>query len=395
MASEETIYDILKERQVEHEWYRGFEERAVTARFDLSVQSELEAAKLHFGEFGLVVVANAIGADDVCKTLNEIWTSDTLLGGSGSVKDDEESWEDDMFRASSGTGFLSSRNEWQDRMCHVNRQNVNVVDAFRHIVFGGDERLVVRLDRFGCMRPTRKGPLLSRDRPEWMTRESWLHVDQNFYSEPEFCRVQGLIMLADHTPVSGGFCAVPGFHRHYAQWADDHPPSLTGVSKSRVPFPIDEEHSADVHKRIAPVCGRAGDLVIWDSRVAHASYPNVGTQFRFVQYVTFERAPPRGEAIAFQQRFNTVLDRQASTASFVDVISERGMQLYGLARYDDDEQPNAAGTLRAKLLARVVGDNQLLALKLVGAAEDLEASGDPIGATALYRKAYRLYPGLI
>lgn len=45
------------------------------------------------------------------------------------------------------------------------------------------------------MRPTtniqlKDGSIIQR--PEWRTKQSWLHWDQNPWSEPNFCRIQVL-----------------------------------------------------------------------------------------------------------------------------------------------------------------------------------------------------------
>jgi ectoine hydroxylase-related dioxygenase (phytanoyl-CoA dioxygenase family) len=58
------------------------------------------------------------------------------------------------------------------------------------------------------------------DRPDWQTRSEFVHWDLNPWSELDFCRVQGVVAVSDHTATSGGFHCIPGFQHKLAEWAD-------------------------------------------------------------------------------------------------------------------------------------------------------------------------------
>lgn len=85
----------------------------------------------------------------------------------------------------------------------------------------GREDLVVKLDRYGLMRPTvfvgDDGAMVRRT--EWRTAGKWIHWDQNPWEEPDFARIQVVLAISDHRTDTGGFQCVPGFTRHWRAWA--------------------------------------------------------------------------------------------------------------------------------------------------------------------------------
>ena len=57
------------------------------------------------------------------------------------------------------------------------------------------------------------------DHPEWATAEGFVHWDANPWAEPNFARMQGILLLSDHRETSGGFHCIPGFHTVYQEYA--------------------------------------------------------------------------------------------------------------------------------------------------------------------------------
>jgi hypothetical protein len=99
----------------------------------------------------------------------------------------------------------------------------------------------------------------------------------------------------------GGFCCVPGFHCGLDAWIaqqpadrDSHAPDL-----SRLPEGY----------QVTPIPMKAGDLVIWDRRLAHGNGCNTGTRPRLAQYITM--FPASNDEAARQERIACWRDRHA------------------------------------------------------------------------------------
>ena len=101
----------------------------------------------------------------------------------------------------------------------------------------------------------------------WSTRRAleWLHVDQGS-TKRGMAGVQGALLLWDQDASSGGFVCVPRSHERHAILVPEH------RRKDFVQFtPSDARLDGLGAARL--ICARAGDLVLWDSRLVHASEP--------------------------------------------------------------------------------------------------------------------------
>mmetsp|Transcript_2421 Transcript_2421/g.5615 ORF Transcript_2421/g.5615 Transcript_2421/m.5615 type:complete len:410 (-) Transcript_2421:35-1264(-) len=273
--------------------------------FDLEDEEEYEQ---HFREHGFVVVRGVLDSARVSETVDELWESPSLLGGYAGLKRDEPStWGGDAWPAGC-RNFLDPLDPCAEVQSWRNRVDPAVVSVFerlwRGLRFDGeredeepDGRLVVSVDRFGVMRPTRlpalgpEGNTTWHERPEWRTSRNWLHWDQNPWASPGFYGIQGLLGLSDNAATSGGFVTVPGFHRQFAQWAREHPEgSVKRVTAKTVPFPVPLDDA--VQNRRVKILVPRGGLLAWDSRMPHESFPNEDGSWRLVQYVTFKRLLP-------------------------------------------------------------------------------------------------------
>jgi hypothetical protein len=229
--------------------------------------------------YGVVVVHNVLNADAIQQSIDAIW-SNPELESRGVVRENPQTWNNFWPRDGriERKGWIESGDtmlcpcSWRNRF-HPNVQRVFQA-IWRHKLRRHDVDLRVKTDRYGVMRP-----LLT---PEWRTDEGWLHTDQNPKLEPDFVRVQGILTFTDSTPETGGFICVPGFHNaEYADYCRRNP-----IDDDVCMLP-DEERAAVEH-RAEKVCARPGSLLVWDSRLPHANYPNDSkTRFRMVQYVTY------------------------------------------------------------------------------------------------------------
>lgn len=108
--------------------------------------------------------------------------------------------------------------------------------------------------------------------PSWMPYSEGLHIDQNPFTKPNRCCVQGMVPLQDVTEATGGLEVVPGSHLPEAKerFKKNHMHCKQSVSDwcvLRIKSPEDENPLL--------LKAKAGDLILWDSRLLHGG--KVGT----------------------------------------------------------------------------------------------------------------------
>ena len=144
-----------------------------------------------------------------------------------------------------------------------NRQDPRVVAPFAQLL--GTDRLWVSMDRAGFKPPR------SKRHPDHR-QETNIHWDADPRT-PEI-PLQGLIYLTDVAVGDGGFECVPSIYREVDKFLAIQPPN--------------KELQPDIGAHgIVEVPGRAGDLVIWSTRLPHRGGINRGTRPRVAQYLTY------------------------------------------------------------------------------------------------------------
>jgi hypothetical protein len=249
-----------------------------------------------------------------------------------------------------------------------------------------------RLGRWGVMRPT----LLPGGRPEWGTETGWLHFDHSVYARPRFNHIQALLTLTHQTAASGGLLAVPGFHRRFCAWRDTHPVGSVLTDAGRVvdaafgaqcpfPFPRDDPAYSEALRIVAP----AGSLVLWDSRIPHANFPNSsGTELRVVAYLHVSRLLARAPPVASLGPSGRVIpakeadsDCQAAAAS----AAATGVALGSDDASSDEADVRAALRDRALLLQRRWLVNEAL---IASGTAALAVDASALGSTAAAARAF-------
>lgn len=244
--------------------------------FDVSQMKEIED---FFDQHGLVVIKNVLNQREIQSSIDAIWNRPELESR-GVRKNDPITW--DRCWPKDGhierKGWISSADTVFCLSAWCNRFHPNVVQTFtelwRHINGGQNIPLVVKLDRYTVMRPLIK--------PEFQTDQGWLHTDQNPKLEKDFCRVQGILTFTDSNDQGGGgFTCVPGFHKEWKAYCEKYP-------NDDDVCPIPQELENELNQRAEKIYARAGSLIIWDSRLVHANFPNNSpNKWRFGQYITF------------------------------------------------------------------------------------------------------------
>lgn len=207
----------------------------------------------HWHDHGWVAVHDAVAPDARLAAEQAIWDF------TGARPDDPDSWYVPNER-----GIMLQL--FQHPAFEANRRSPRIHKAFAQL--WGTADLWPTTDRGGFNVP---------QRPGWMFRGPHLHWDTSLALPIPF-ETQGILYLTDTAANQGAFTCVPGFHRRIEGW-------LAGLPAGADPREQDLRALGAV-----PIAGRAGDLVIWDSRLPHGSSPNDAQRPRIVQYINMRPA---------------------------------------------------------------------------------------------------------
>jgi hypothetical protein len=210
-----------------------------------------------FRENGYVILHDAVPPENLQAVV------DAVFGFLEMDPDDPEDWYRPPHRTNGMVEIYQHQALWD------NRQYPRVHEAFSEIY--GTEKLWVSEDR-ACMKPP-----MHPAHPDY-DHKGFTHWDVDTSKLPLPFRVQGVLALTETTPDMGGFQCVPGFHRDLAAWIATQP-------ADRNPYHPDLAALPD-GMRVTPIYMRAGDLLIWDTLLAHGNGHNVSKEPRLAQYIT-------------------------------------------------------------------------------------------------------------
>jgi len=238
---------------------------------------------------GYIVVKQAVPREQALATADFIW------GFEEKDPQDSSTWytaprAEMQMKELVNTGMVECYNHqhlWN------NRQMPRVYDAFVDI--WGSEQLWVTIDRANLNFPIRPGHAY----------QAFIHWDYDPDTKP--VNVQGVLALADQTDERmGGFQCIPELYRDFEQWKLSQPadrnrfmPDTTGFTPVKVPL-------------------EAGDLLIFNSLLAHGIRANHGDKVRIAQYISMMPAQVDNEPL-----------RQWRIASWRDRIAPEGYAFPG------------------------------------------------------------------
>jgi hypothetical protein len=154
------------------------------------------------------------------------------------------------------------------------RQHPNLHRVFATL--WGTSALLVTLDSCRFTPPWRPGFAEPGD----------IHWDHDPWN-PKFSSIQGVVALTDTAVDQGGFRCVPSLLHDRGAWP----------KHSHVDADGEEDWLADVEAReIVHVPARAGDLIVWNSRLPHGNSKNTSERPRLAFYVSMD--PVRGRAFS-------------------------------------------------------------------------------------------------
>jgi len=336
-----------------------------------------------FHQDGYCVVTDILQENEKKAYLEELWTSKRLLGKFD--RTNPQTWASpDWPQQNGGRNFLSSSHFYHDALSWDLASNERLLHV-QQLLYGRKDICMASFGRLGVMRPT-------KDHPEWQTETSWLHWDQNPWTEPDFVRLQAIVCL---TETSGGFACVPGFHREFREWGEQHPEGSVTVGGKAMdktygvgqPFPVpyDDPCQQNVVRVVAP----AGSIVVWDSRLPHQNFPNTdASAFRVVHYSMMK---VRDEESAKEMRRKLNQKR-----IIMDLLGEKGKRfphrLSPTSRWVHCLEEPMSLEEALRLFGVENQDNLRDAVKLVREAGELEEQGDIAGAIKCHRKSMHCYP---
>lgn len=235
----------------------------------LPLRALSEADWTHWATYGFVVVPHAAPDANVRRLTDLLWEFSEMR------PDDPATWSrrqlrDHAMRELNNSGMVEIYNH---QYLWDNRQEPRVYDAFVDIWDRTD--LWVAIDRANLNTPNRESRAFS----------GFIHWDADTSLTPLPIGVQGVLSLVDTDDEIGGFQCVPELFRRLEAWiptqpADRHPmhPDLTGFET-------------------VPVAMKAGDLLIFNSLLAHGIRPNVSTdRVRMAQYISMYPAEEQNAA---------------------------------------------------------------------------------------------------
>ena len=235
--------------------------RSLKKKLPLRVLSEADFQ--HWQTYGYVVVKNAVPKENIELLKKVLWEFQEM------DPQNPETWNGGQLRSHAmkelnNSGMVEIYNH---QALWDNRQEQRVYDAFVDI--WDDEKLWVTIDRANLNTPNRSGRAFA----------GFIHTDVDTTLEPLPVNVQGVLSLVDVDGETGGFQCVPELFHHFEEWKSRQPADRDG-------FKPDIE-GYDVY----PVPMKAGDLMIFNSLLAHGIRPNTSEKkVRMAQYISMTPA---------------------------------------------------------------------------------------------------------
>jgi ectoine hydroxylase-related dioxygenase (phytanoyl-CoA dioxygenase family) len=213
--------------------------------------------------YGYVVVRNAVPQENVDRLVALLWEFQEMDPHDPSTWDAPQR-RDHKMRELNNSGMVEIYNH---QALWDNRQHPRVYDAFVDI--WDREDLWVTIDRANLNTPNRGARSFG----------GFIHWDADTSRRPLPIGVQGVLSLVDTDEEVGGFQCVPELFRTFDTWLE------------RAPADRDPFHPDVTGFEIVPVPMRAGDLLIFNSLLAHGIRPNTSTdRVRMAQYISMHPA---------------------------------------------------------------------------------------------------------
>ncbi len=220
--------------------------------------------------YGFVVVKQAVPMENVEALKKLLWEFQEM------DPNDMSTWNAAQLRNHAmkelnNSGMVEIYNH---RALWDNRQTQRVYDAFVDI--WDDEHLWVTIDRANLNTPNRSGRAFA----------GFIHTDVDTTLDPLPVNVQGVLSLVDVDGETGGFQCVPELFHTFEEWKKRQPADRDGFRPNVDGF------------EVYPVPMKAGDLMIFNSLLAHGIRPNTSEdKVRMAQYISMTPAAEDNEEL--------------------------------------------------------------------------------------------------
>ena len=237
----------------------------------------------HWQTYGFVVVKQAVPAANVEALKKLLWEFQEM------DPNDTATWSAAQLRNHAmkelnNSGMVEIYNH---QALWDNRQEQRVYDAFVDI--WDDEKLWVTIDRANLNTPNKSGRAFT----------GFIHTDVDTTLEPLPVNVQGVLSLVDVHGETGGFQCVPELFRTFDEWKKLQSEGRDGFSPNIDGF------------EVYPVPMKAGDLLIFNSLLAHGIRPNTSAdKVRMAQYIAMTPAAEDNEELR-ERRIQSWKERRA------------------------------------------------------------------------------------
>ncbi|WP_339781955.1 phytanoyl-CoA dioxygenase family protein [uncultured Thalassospira sp.] len=220
----------------------------------------------HWQQYGYVIVRNAVSQTQAKATADFLWEFQEM------DPNDRETWSRPQLRDHAMTELNNSGmvEAYHHQTMWDNRQSPRIYDAFVDI--WDREDLWVSIDRANLNTPNTGKRAF----------DGFIHWDEDTSQTPLPINVQGVLSLVDTTDETGGFQCVPELFENFADW-------LKTAPAGRNPFRPDMDNMPYPCHR-APM--QAGDLLIFNSLLAHGIRANRSSSARIAQYISMAPASP-------------------------------------------------------------------------------------------------------
>lgn len=220
-------------------------------------------------ENGYVIIHNAVPEKNIDQLVELIWEFEEK------DPNDKSTWynaprREHQMKELVNTGMVELYNHqylWDNRM------NEKVYQAFVDI--WGTEKLWTTIDRCNLNLPIRPG----------FEYNAFIHWDVDTSLDPIPPNVQGILSLVDTDIEMGGFQCIPELYRDFDEWVktqpedrDPYKPDTTGYTPTKV-------------------ITKKGDLLIFNSMLAHGIRANYSERPRLAQYISMFPAQEENEEL--------------------------------------------------------------------------------------------------
>lgn len=213
----------------------------------------------HWQTYGFVVVPQAVPPQNMSHLVDFLWEFQEM------DPSNPETWSGGQLRGHAMSELNNSGmvEVYNHQYLWDNRQYERVYAAFVDV--WDEERLWVTIDRANLNTPNRSGRAF----------DGFIHTDIDTTLDPLPVSVQGVLSLVDVNEETGGFQCVPEFFKTFDEWKERQPADRDGFKPDVSGFDV------------CPVPMKAGDLLIFNSLLAHGIRPNTSrNKVRIAQYIS-------------------------------------------------------------------------------------------------------------